>query len=69
MNMVQIKLFAQKTSGSIPAELEEKVNAYLQEHKESIEVVDIKYNFSPLDPEGGTGKHHSVMVIYKTKDA
>lgn len=66
--MVQIKLFAQKTSGSIPAELEEKVNAYLQENEASIEVIDIKYNTTPLAPEGGVGKLHSVMVIYKTKD-
>lgn len=45
--MVQIKFITRQTPS--PKELEERVNTYLRENASSIEVMDIKYSFSPRD--------------------
>ena len=62
--MVQIKFITRQTPS--PKELEERVNTYLRENASSIEVMDIKYSFSPRDNGWCT---YSAMIIYQTKDA
>ena len=60
--MIQIKLFQLKTSDL--QDVENKVNAFLEENKD-VKIVDIKYTSEVPNPGNSAWRSWSVMVIYE----
>lgn len=61
--MTQVKFFDSTSSIGV---LERKINEFLSEHTDKIEVKDIKYTAE--SKEGHSGRNVTGMVIYEIKD-
>ena len=61
--MVQIKLFRERTPDM--EKVENQINAFLSEHKDTIVVKDIKYTADYVNPNNSAWQNWTVMVIYE----
>lgn len=64
--MIQVKEFINEQEGQ-----DTEINKWLEEHSESIEIIDIKYSVGAFqaDEKAGWGSQSfsGVLIIYKTK--
>ena len=61
--MVQIKLFRERTPDM--EKVENQINAFLSEHKDTIVVKDIKYTADYVNPNNSAWQNWTAMVIYE----